>query len=148
MDDKSEINPVLNVLTSRLKIDNIKRKWRSLMSESKINELEKLWKDAHSSFASKLAGLASKKKLNDISKASTVHLTPLQIGEIVDKCKTKSDSRNKLEECADVSQNVNLPEENLQIKTEMEILQKEVANLKDTVDEIKRSTRCPKREFP
>ena len=74
MENKSNAN---SIWTERLKINSLKKKWISLMSQSKINEIEKLLAGANNALKVRFIKLESEKSLSDIPRINSDEMIQL-----------------------------------------------------------------------
>ncbi|EEB13271.1 hypothetical protein Phum_PHUM231570 [Pediculus humanus corporis] len=124
MENKSNAN---SIWTERLKINSLKKKWISLMSQSKINEIEKLLAGANNALKVRFIKLESEKSLSDIPRINSDEMIQLPC--------------NKSKE--------NFKDEKDRIKTDLQVLQKDVADLKEAMQNlIIKSSKNPRRRFP
>ena len=146
MENKSNAN---SIWTERLKINSLKKKWISLMSQSKINEIEKLLAGANNALKVRFIKLESEKSLSDIPRINSDEMIQLPCNKSILHDKSyKKNNKNYLHKIHAAGKE-NFKDEKDRIKTDLQVLQKDVADLKEAMQNlIIKSSKNPRRRFP
>lgn len=126
---------------------DLKKKWKTLTKESKLNDLERVWAEAHATLTNKLMKIENPKTLENAKllimteepklneKKSQLKPPDLETCIVTTPKPPKTHRTHSLDK--------------IKMKLEIEMLQKEVGELKHAVEELtKKTTRYPRRQYP